>query len=998
MLEPNEQSIIEIINFINNNTLTVLEYETVFMHLIDIYFELGQYDIVIQEGIKYHKSRPQDKNYPSLEPLYKNIIKASMQVKSFDTAYQYINYRKNVLPIADRYFSDLDIIEFKRKTNQNYIPEIENLIKESIPQTIKLYLLKDLMNLYIEKDEPNKAITLINELKKLDNEHSYIPNYLTVLLKLGNIEEAKSIASSYRNHPKYEMASFKTLLKIYIKENDDHKIAILDADFSQKIEGESYEFRKEVYELFIKYYQSIKNKYQLENYTKKLKSLEKEIKKTNKKNEDTIDKQEVKIVDHTKPINEIVKPKENIYQMDVLIELFSYAHQLSHTLSYREYLRLLFIHIDKYVKTSDYIIFKSKDEMLYHYKKERLYDKQLARSTYSNTIIESILNEGNDLFGEPKSFKYDKNILTLKEFSDDVGYIYAFPLYDLGVFIVYLDKKVDDPGTYYDLFKGIAAICYASMKDEEKLSELKLETNFLRNIMGSSLNNIRIQYEHHADYNKSAQVLLNVDSHLPFELFLRNLAVHEIKNYEKAYARLYEKAGQMDIITYLYLNKQIREKMISLKDKDEIVIISVFEDITEIHEERSRLIEEATVDFETSLQNLNALNNHLVDYVKDKGSFLLISFNESILPIYGNEVTLKFFKEFGQRTQKFFEEGTVYRYATYELFVYLPINDIRSVTKSIKSYLKYLVEKESLVIPYETYEPKIAVIRYPVVTEEKLPHKLFRFLELSLDNLKRNYPEDDYIFYEHQIYESEMFEQQVINYLNQAIEANQLSLNFHQIIDLSRNVIWQYESEIILENIEIDSKYLLAIAKKRNRLKALEYDHIKMVCQFLNVLEKETGKLIKITIPISKETFFDINFNPYIFGIFHEYGIPLEFIRFKVKGDNLKTNQYINQINELTSSGIGLDTTNVDSALSYPFNALHLDFKKADPKWYDYIKVMHDLFSNHQMALVVRDVETIDQKESLLNLGIKYIQGNIYKSITADKLYLRIKESLPHEN
>src|SRR5690554_356351 len=103
--------------------------------------------------------------------------------------------------------------------------------------------------------------------------------------------------------------------------------------------------------------------------------------------------------------------------------------------------------------------------MLYHYKKERLYDKQLARSTYSNTIIESILKEGNDLFGETKSFKYDKNILTLKEFSDDVGYIYAFPLYDLGVFIVYLDKKVDARGTYYDLFKGIAAICYASMKD-----------------------------------------------------------------------------------------------------------------------------------------------------------------------------------------------------------------------------------------------------------------------------------------------------------------------------------------------------------------------------------------------------------------------------------------------------------------------------------------------------------------------------------------------------
>ena len=403
------------------------------------------------------------------------------------------------------------------------------------------------------------------------------------------------------------------------------------------------------------------------------------------------------------------------------------------------------------------------------------------------------------------------------------------------------------------------------------------------------------------------------------------------------------------------------------------------------------------MDFETSLLNLNALHNNFETYIKDKGSFLLISFNESILPIYGSDVALQFFKEFGQRSQKFFEAGTVYRYGTYQLFIYIPINDIRSVTRLLKSYIKYLNENESVVISYEQFEPKIAVIRYPVVTEEKLPSKIFRYLELSLDYLKRKNPEDPYIFYEHSIYENEVFEQQVINYLNQAIQTNQLSLAFEQIIDLDRNVIWQYESDLILENIAVDSKYLHAIAKKRNRLEALEHHHIKMVCEFLQTLEKETTKLIKITIPISKETFLSVDFNPYIFGLFHTYQIPFEFIRFKVKGDNIRINQHLNQISELINQGIGLDTTSVESALSYPFNAVHIDFKSSDDKWNLYLSSLHQIFTNHQMAFIVREVKTAEQKEALQALGIKYLQGDMYKPITADRLFIKIKGNASNE-
>ena len=1000
-LQPSQESVAEILNFIEHKTLTVLEHQTVFIHLMKTYYALKAYPIVLNEGIAYHEKLIQQNQNTELEVLYELIYLSALSLEKYDIAYAYIQYRREVLPVNKRYLADLNLVEFKKVTHQNYTEDIERLLQDTLPNDIKLSLLKDLLVNYLNQNEPNKAITLMAELKRLDYEQSYIPLYLKTLLQLNQYTEAKLIANQYRQDKRHEMSAFMTLLEVYVHEKDSHRLAILDGDFSEKIELESPEFRLKAYELFMNFYEEIKNKFLYDNYAKKLKNLQKELKKQ-KKNESVIDEKKdsgIKVTDHQVSITpKVLEIKENIYHMDALIELFGYAHQIHDNKHYREYLRLFFMRVSEVVDATDFIVFTSKDDMLYHYKKERLYDKELIPQSYYDTIIHDVLKDGQERFGTPKSFMDSKNILTGKPYDESVGYIYSFALYDLGAFMVYLKDEIQDPGTFFDLFKGISTIIYGSLKDEEKIGNIRTENTFLRHILDSNLMNLRIMTNHQSTYNIASQKLLNVDSHLPFELFLRNLGVHEVKTYEQSVQRLFEKAGLMDVVTYVYLDKQIKERLVSIATKDEIHVISIFDDITHIYDERKKLIEEATVDFETSLLNLNALHNNFEKYIQDKGSFLLISFNESILPIYGSDITLKFFKEFGQRSQKFFEDGTVYRYGTNQLFVYIPMNDIRSVTRLLKAYIKYLNDTESVVISYEQFEPKIAVIRYPVVTEEKLPSKIFRYLELSLDYLKRKADNESYIFYEHAIYENEVFEQQVINYLNQAIETNQLSLAFEQVIDLDRNIIWQYESDLILENIAVDSKYLHAIAKKRNRLEALEHHHIKMVCEFLHTLEKETTKLIKITIPVSKETFTSIDFNPYIFGLFHEYNIPFEFIRFKVKGDNLKINQHLNQISELDNAGIGLDTTSVETALSYPFNALHIDFKSTDDKWSQYIQSMHQLFLRHQMAVIVREVKSAEHKEILQSLGIKYVQGDMYKPITADRLFIKIKGNSSNDN
>jgi len=404
------------------------------------------------------------------------------------------------------------------------------------------------------------------------------------------------------------------------------------------------------------------------------------------------------------------------------------------------------------------------------------------------------------------------------------------------------------------------------------------------------------------------------------------------------------------------------------------------------------LVEQATVDDETSLANRHALNHEFDEKCADKASLLLIELDEQLKHIYGHEQMKAYFKEFAQHTKKYFSDGTTYRYDFNQLLVILPYNDIRSVTKIVKEYFRYLDVYEPKALKFEKFYANMGILRYPVVTVEKHREKLLRFLDIALEKAKRD-KEEHYVFFVYRDYEDELFEQQVIDHLNAAIEEKSLGLVFNQITDIKKNRVWQYESELALLNLSIDNKYLLAIAKKRNRLGDVERFHIKKVCEFLVELEKKTERLIKITIPISKETFLEPTFNPYLLGMLKDYGIPNEFIRMKFDME-LRASHYSNQIQELIDRGIALDTTSLDMALSYPFHALHLDLKKESIKWNSYVSKVKEMLESFQMALVIRNVKTKDQKEALERLGVQLIEGPLYKQLPAPVLIQKIKESI----
>ena len=986
---PKQPTSLGIIKDYLTQPLSVHDAQAAFTYYLDIASTLDLFDLIFTEGEVFLKNLEQQPESEYEEKVLKYVIQAAIEIQAFDKAKEYIERRKQVLPILKQYLGVLDEIKYKKALQLPYLEDLQKVLKDIIPDQVKIYCLEEMFHIYKADHQYEMALNSLYSLYDYDLKSTYLHDEIELLLILKKYEDVLKIAlSELRKNPK-DVFILLALIEVYIERGELQKASSLEAENEEEFDKASDDIKSKAYPLFIKLYQKLDNKLSIDLYQKKHKSFLKSIEKKTKPVEEikhdvvVIEKLESKSMTH----NRLLKSFETAQ------ELITYSHLIDEKLLLRDYLRLFFIQVDKEIQAKEHIIFlRDETPNFFHYKKERLYDKSIPTHYIDQTLVEGLIALDQEIYDEPKHLKYIKNIITQKDYEDDVGYVYAFPIGDMGVYIVHFEKVLRDPGEYYDVLKVISTILHAHLLDEKKLSKIKHENRFYKDIINSPILAFREHREVRSTYNDTACRLLNVEKHHHMELFLRDLSYEHVHIYKDTIFRLLAKPGLTQELLYRYQEKHILEKLYSLKIGDEIVIMSLFFDQTKEAEETKSLLEKATVDHETGLSNVYALHQELHDELKDKASLFLIELDDQLKHIYGTDKLVQFFKEFAQHTKKYFNDGKTYRFDYHQLLVIIPTNDIRTVTKLVKDYFKYLESYESKILKYEKFNANMGILRYPVVTTEKTKEKLFRFLDIALEKAKRD-KEEKFVFFVYRDYEDELFEQQVIDHLNIAIEQKNLGLVFNQITDIKKNRVWQYESELALHNLSVDNKYLLAIAKKRNRLIELERFHILKVVEFLVELESKTERLIKLTIPISKETFTDPTFNAYVFGLFKTYGVPYEFVRIKFDMD-LRASHYAPQIQELIDHGISLDTTSLEMALHYPFHALHVDLKKESLKYNTYLSKIKELLESFQMALIVRNVKTKDQKEALERLGISYLEGPLYKQIPSHVLIQKIKETL----
>lgn len=988
---PKEAHSLSIIKDYLEQSLGQNDYQAAFNYYFKIAIHLNLFDLVFEEAKQLVHEISFQNDSPYYEEILGSLVAASIHLEKYDEAKTYIAKRKQALPVLKSYLGILDEIAYKKVLNLSYKDDLLHLLKDVVPSEVKIFALAEIYQIYLNEKHYEMALNSLYELYHFDLQSSYFDQELQLLLLLKKDEEAKEKALERLRLDPHHAQSVLTLLTVYYNEQNFHKATTLEAQYEDVIDQQDEAFKKDAYELIVRIYQAIGNRFSEDVYQKKYKALIKSIDKKEKAKPIKVEQNEQEIVVIEKVSTQQVSKTHKIEHFDYFGQSMLFASLLDDKLPLREFLRQFFIHFDREIKAKDYAIYLTEQSPnLFHYKVERLYDKTVLKQALEQTVVERTLATGEDIAEPTERLRWQKNIITQSDYDDETKFVFSFPIGDIGVFLIYLQEDISDPSAYYDLFKLIAAYLFTHFNSLKQQQRIRYENQFYQKVVNNPWFAYRELREERSTYNDAARQLLQIDKHHHLELFLRDVSYADVHHYQEAVRYLFTHPNQTKSLLYTYQNKQIKEQLFSLQIQDEVVVMSQFFDETERIEETKTLTQKATVDEETLLSNTHALHMELETLLSDKASLLLIELDTSIKHIYGHQDIVQYFKEFAQITKKFFSSKT-YRFDFNQILVVIPQNDIRSVTKLVKDYFKQL-QLPSQVLKYEPFGAKMAIVRYPVVTIQQQKDKLFRYLGIALEKCKRE-NQEDYYFFVYRDYEDEMFEQQVIDQMNLAIESKSLSLVFSQITDIKKNRVWQYESDLHIPNLSIDSKYLFMIARKRHRLIDLEKHHIQKVCEFLVELEKQTERLIKLTIPISKETFLSHNFNSYVLGLFKSYQIPYEFIRFKFDMD-LRAHHYAGQIQELIDAGISLDTTSLDMALSYPFHALHLDIKKENIKWNSYLVKVKELLEGFRMALVIRGLKTKEQKEAVERLGISYVEGQLYKQLPAPVLLNKVKESV----
>ncbi|WP_026391460.1 EAL domain-containing protein [Haploplasma modicum] len=986
----NDLSNLDLIMEYLDTSLPVVDYERAVLKFLDIAIFNEQYEFALKHTSNLMQNILDKKPGKTKEKIYFKLFNIALKLEKFNVAYDFLVKRQEILPEMDKYLSLLDEYEYYKALGDDTLDILLKLKHDIIPKDILVYVKEEILKYYTDKLDFEKAIIINNELIDDTLNIKYENNLVKLFYLKKDFEKAIEVSKKLEEENNIDL---KTIIYYIasLRELKQYKLAVtVETTYEISFDNSSdSDLKTFAYKEIIKLYDALNNKYSKDLYQAKLDKITPKEKEIVKKTEKPI-KEVVKIKEIT--TNRLISSAKYLEHFSFLKEWNIFSHNLDLNLKFREYLRLLFIEINKKFEFLDVIVYlnNSFDSNLFNYKKGRLYDKKILRHVLDDTIISETIAEGHDIFINPENLIKNKNILTNKEYDDEVKFIYSFYINQDFVVLFHLDEEITDQGVYYELLSGITNIIYLRILDLGSNTRLKNESNYLNNVFNNKIMPMRILNETRSKYNVNAINLFNIEENLYLELFMREMDLEDAKNYEKVINRLFNYPNETNIVTYKYQDIYIKEYLFAVNEENKVSVVSFFTDVTSVLLNEEDLKNKVILDNETTLFNKNQLILDFNEHIKDKATFVLVELDFSAKEIYGSERMNKFFIEFSHATKKHFSEK-VYRYDHNQLLIILEYNDIRTVTNTVNQYLQVVNHLKSVILKYEKFKVFISFLRYPVASNDKNHDKIFRYLDVSLANAKNT--NTDFVDFSHSLYENEVYEQQVIDYLNLAIENKELSVNFKQIIDTNDNLVVLYESELSLPQINTENNYLKLIAKKRNKLIELEYFHIEYIASFLNKMKKETNHLINILVPISKETFLDNLFESNLITIYKKNNINFESIRLLIN-DEIKSAKDILKIQSLNKLGFKLETTNVTSVLHENFSKVHLDLQKNSKKIKLYYQTINEFLNNFNIKLVIRNVNTVEDKEFINSLGINYIEGKLYKTISPDVILKQIKEKL----
>jgi EAL domain-containing protein (putative c-di-GMP-specific phosphodiesterase class I)/GGDEF domain-containing protein len=965
-----------------NQPLEYHDYMAAFLHYIDILYYIKSYDILIQETNRSLQRYLKPTYEEMTDAILKYVIDAYLELEQYQEVYQYIQMRQERLPVLKKHVMYTQVLMYKRALNQDVKTWIESIINEDMPKETYQLLSEALLQLYLEQklfeDAKNLHQKMVDKTFK-----PYVLERCQINVGLKAYDDTIDMLKEHiQKHP--EPIYIYYLIDAYIQTNHIQKAINLEVEYEYIMEQADIDVQLKYYQLMLQVYESLGNNISINVYKANLNRLQAKQKRDQKKaslnNEPTVSTQQ--------PVVQVTlesQKKQGVHEnIEKIHDWFSFQTHKTYVQSYRDTLRADCIKLNDMIDFHTMVMYQKHDYTLYHFKKERLYDKKLKQSDIEKTFLAHAIQEQYDGFIEPHMYIHDQDVLTQKPYID-TKQIYVYQN-DFLVIMFYFENEPTLYQSHDDVLRVVSAHMMLMQEMYVKNYQKEMNSDLFHKLLTHPHLVVRMYKQGLCTYSKAARRWFQMDDDTTIEPFINHLKEHDQETYKQSFRALYNFEEPSKVLSYQYDNKSIKEYAVVHQYDNQPLILSVFMDESSHVKHVETVKEQAKKDLVTGLNNLHAFYDDLPSLLQDKLTILKIEVKKSISFLYGQQSYLSYFKEFGFLTKKLIDQSEVYMFDGNHYLVTVPYNDIRSVNVMIKKYEDALHAWVSQSIPQEPFTPKVGIIRYPVVTTEKHIDTIMHYLDIALSRVS----EDGMVYhFKYQDYEQDQFEQYLLDQMLHAIENQQFSVGFHQIIDAEANKVWMYESFAYIPHLDVDAKDIIFIAKKRKRLFTYDMEHIKQVLNMLFQMYQETKKYIKILIPVHIETLTHHMFISRVATLMKSYHIPAKVIDFNVIGD-MKASIYHQLMLDIRAIGIGIHTSSLKVSLYYACDALHFDMKQPDQKMLDYLMTIQKFSARQNMTFVLRGVDSKEVKQTLSKSGLSIIEGAIYKRLSKESLFTKV--------
>lgn len=936
-----------------------------------------QYDesiLILDQLLPFFQNQ---KEHPSYDIILVLLIETSLRANLKTDALNYINLRKESLKILDEYKYTLDLIKFKKAFDEPYFHLIDDLIKVNVDKEIVAPLVFE--RLIFNKDNYEEALKDIDLLKMYEIVEFNEPIKAIYYYLLYNndqevlefeIEEDDSVIAKY-----YE-------LLLLIDKNAYKQAQILEVEYEHVFLELPLNFQEHLYKRLISFYKD--DLRSLEHYTLKLENItklltKKEIKeesvlKIPKKKKETPKKEEEPL-----EFKDVKLKQASIAHDEVLFKIDKYMLSiigLKRNVDFHEYLRQMSIQMEKFFNFSD-IIYNFNYEV-YHYKKERLYEKQIDRQILDSTILGISASKYEDIVEHTKNLKYDYDILTNKRLSEtEIKSVYVYALENKSSICFY--KKDNQDLIFDDLtFKLLSNFISYEIKTYKQLNKQKDNYEKDLNLFNSNL--LALSYGLEQVKGNTAFKELFKTNKLTFtELLLKIDPKDRIKYNEMMDLLLRKEIQDFDIKVTL------NDKTLYIKHILNDTVYGFYIDITHFQDEHDTLMEKA-LKTPINTYTLFAFEERFDTYIKNKTTFMLVELDniDNIISLYGKDEGKAYFEKFVSYLTNY---GNVYLFDGNSVILTFDFNDIRSVIKRIES----IFEDKNKLNEIKPFSFKIGAIRYPVNTKEKSINKIYEYLNVALDKARLSH--NKYAFFNYEDYEQTVFEVEIIRQIERLISLNQLEVTFTQIVNQKTNTVYAYDIGLYSDSLKINPNYYHLVAKKKDSLKTLERYMLKEAFKALEQIYKETNRYIKLSINVSAETIRDSDFNAYLIGLYKTYNIPYNAIDIIILMKHGLISDY-EKTKELRDLNILIGTDNLSFLKEVQTKIFH--YKELpdylDEKALSFIEHLNKFSELEGIDLIIYNVNNAKDKLLLKTKGCAFIRGeSVDKKFTLREIINLIK-------